>query len=539
MTLFPTLQQFSFDFSDPFFDLGGWQVALQVITFENVYGLDAHLTDVSNDGGRRTVTARGLTRAGGQQTSDGQAWLRASPTPDGLELVAGAEHSEKIRCLKLVLRGLQADSIIGRNWEARPVPPAGVALWYPVFRYMPLLHTPLVFLKSSDRYLYFESLDDRVRAKRFAVYPTGDTLTVELIHEEAAHEMGTRLETPTWRIGACDDPEPVVREHCAHIESAYGLRPWEERADVPAWARQISLVVTLHGMHWTGYVFNTYEQMLRALEWVCERIQGRRVLAFLPGWEGRYYWQYGDYRPEPLLGGQEGFRKLAQGARRLGVTLMPMFGANCANTASPGFERWGEPSVLRSPTGMVFQGNRPDWDTSRANDPGWQAWLNPGAPAWRTHLLEQVCGLLNEYGLRAVFFDTQHVWENDPNYPVYEGLVTLRDGLKQRFPDLLVAGEGWYDALGAVTPVSQFGTPARWPEIFGRYCRTFAHLMFGDPSRNSSGVHEAGHTGFIMVPDAPWWWPTLTVVDGTLERAPEKAEQVIAQAKEYARKYLA
>ena len=105
------------------------------------------------------------------------------------------------------------------------------------------------------------------------------------------------------------------------------------------------------------------------------------MLAFLPGWEGRYYWQYGDYRPEPRLGGVTGFRALAEGARRLGVTLMPMFGANCANTGLPGFEQWG--SAVAAALGgraLVFQGNRPDWDASRAHDPGWQAWLNPGAP---------------------------------------------------------------------------------------------------------------------------------------------------------------
>jgi hypothetical protein len=401
------------------------------------------------------------------------------------------------------------------------------------------LHTPLVFLSDPrGGYVYFRSLDERVRCKRFAVYPADDGLTMELIHEEAAHQMANRVVTPPWRVGRCDDPEAVADEHLASLERAYGLQAWETRPDVPGWAREIALVVSIHGMHWTGYVFNTYEETLQVLQWVCRRIEGRRVLAFLPGWEGRYYWQYGDYRPEPRLGGRRGFRRLAEGARRLGVALMPMFGANCANTGLPGFPRWGEPSTLKSAGGLMFQGNKPDWDTSRAHDPGWQAWLNPGAPLWRERLLDLVSALVEEYGLPAVFFDTHHVWENDPDYPLYEGLVALRDGLKERFPDLLVAGEGWYDALGAVTPVSQVGSPARWEQVFSRYCRTFAHLMWGDPSRGSTGVHEAGRTGFGLVPEAKHWWPTVTIVDGTLERAADQVERVIEQAKEYARRYL-
>jgi hypothetical protein len=101
-----------------------------------------------------------------------------------------------------------------------------------------------------------------------------------------------------------------------------------------------------------------------------------------------------------------------------------------------------------------------------------------------------------------------------------------------------MVGEGWYDALGAVTPVSQTGDTRRWHQVFSRYCRTFGHLMTGDPSCASAGVHEAGTTGFFLVPEGRHFWPTVTVVDRTLERAPEKVEQVIEQAKNYARRYL-
>jgi hypothetical protein len=498
------VHQFGFDFADPFFELGGYGLALQVITFENTYALDPRQTRLAEEGEGWGLESVGLCAAGGQQRHPGRAWLRASRTVDGLEIVAGAEHAEKIRCLKVIVRGLAVGEFVGRRWQSAPVPPEGQVLCYPFDPQAPLaLHTPLVFLSDSLRgFTYLRSLDERVRCKRFAVYPHDGRLSVELIHEEVAHEMGSAVTTPPWRVGCCADPESVVEEHLALLERAYGIRPWETRPDVPAWAREIALVVAIHGMHWTGYVFHTYEDVLRTLAWVCERIEGRRVLAFLPGWEGRYYWQYGDYRPDPRLGGVQGFRKLAEGARALGVALMPMFGANCANASLPGFSRWGEPSRLKSASGLELQGNKPDWDSSRAHDPGWQAWLNPGAPAWRERLFAQVSELVATYALPAVFFDTHHFWENDPDYPVYEGLE-------------------------------------RYQQVFSRYCRTFGHLMTGDPSRASSGVHEAGRTGFVMLPEARHWWPTVTIVDGTLGRAAEKVERVIQQARDYARRYLA
>lgn len=528
------MHQLSYDPNDPWFDVDGWRLALQVITFENLYGLDPEATTVTQAGVRTTVACERLTWAGGRESAEGGARIEAAATDDGLEVVVSARHPNTIRCLKLMVSGLPTGEVVGAFWGRSPLPRDGTVLTYPF-----PLHTPLVFLVPPDGpHLYFQSLDSRVRAKRFAFYEQHGALTADLIFEEAAHGMSGAITTPPWRIGRCADPDAVAARHLAHVERAYRLQPWESRPDVPAWARQIALVVALHGMHWSGYVFNTYDRMLEALRWLAGRIEGRRVLAFLPGWEGRYYWQYGDYRPEPRLGGEKGFRRLADGARELGAKLMPMFGANCANTGLPGFERWGRPAVLRSASGLEFQGNRPDWDVSRAHDPGWQAWLNPGAPTWRERLVERVSRLVEHYDLPAVFFDTQHVWTNDPEHPVYEGLVALRDALKARFPELLVAGEGWYDALGAVTPVSQVGAPQQWPEIFSQYCRTFLHLSAGDPSRSSTGVHELGQRDFQLAPDALHWWPTLTVVDGTIERAPARAEEVLAQAKRYAKRYL-
>jgi hypothetical protein len=219
---------------------------------------------------------------------------------------------------------------------------------------------------------------------------------------------------------------------------------------------------------------------------------------------------------------------------------MPMFGANCANRNQQDFETWGAPAELRSASGLVFQGNRPDWDTSRAHDPGWQAWLNPGVASWRMRLVEQVADLAGRYELPAAFFDTQHVWINDAQADVYAGLAALRDDLRSRLLDMLVAGEGWYDALGAVTPLSQTPShlPASWPETFARYNRCFLHLATGDPSRGSTGVHELGSSAFELAPGAAHMIPTLTVVDGTMSDGRAGVDAVIAQARQYAKRYL-
>ena len=43
------MQHFSFDFGDPVYELAGWKVGAQIITFENTYGLDPDLVRVEDD----------------------------------------------------------------------------------------------------------------------------------------------------------------------------------------------------------------------------------------------------------------------------------------------------------------------------------------------------------------------------------------------------------------------------------------------------------------------------------------------------------
>ena len=326
------MQHFSFDFGDPACDVAGWTIGAQVITFENTYGLDPDRTRVED----RTIASGALRWAGGQEPCDGEVTIACEGGADALRLTISARHEKKIRCTKIIVTGLPEGLMIGGRLEEHEIPDAGIILGWPRTG----MHLPVVFLQDGEGgWLFFRSLDDRVRQKRIAVYRAGDgSVTVELIHEDAGHEMANVTQAPPWEIGRCEDPQTVIDAQMSHSERAFGLQPWETRADVPDWAREISFVAAIHMMHWSGYVFNTYADALDVLRWVCERIEGDRVFAFLPGWEGRYYWQYGHYRPHQRLGGAEGFRRLVEGAHELGVRVCPMYGCNSANTGLESFE---------------------------------------------------------------------------------------------------------------------------------------------------------------------------------------------------------
>jgi hypothetical protein len=521
----------SFDLGDPVFELCGLRVSVQLVTLENLYGVAPAGARVEATAAGATLHARGLRWAGGTEAADGELTLRAERAAGGaLRLRVAARAPAPVRSAKLLVRGLApelAASPDGREWA--PVGEHGELYGYPG-----RLHTPLLFARAGGRTFGLRAVEQRVREKRFALYrerhgPLAGHGAVELIHDAEATAFAPAIETPDWVVAPDAEPAAFEAEHLRGLEQAFGLRAWEERADVPGWARALRLVVTLHGMHWTGRVLLDYDAMAAALRFVAERIEPARVLAYLPGWEGRYYWQYGDYRPDPRLGGERGFARLCEAARRLGVHLMPMFGAHCVNARLPRFRELDPRHVLASATGNRFHGNTPDWDLSRAHDTGWQAWLNPGDPWWRGELAGQIEALAARFGFDAVFLDTTEVWSNDPRHAVTDGITLLCRRLREAIPGLLLAGEYDYDALAACFPLFQRAWWMRAPAWTRRYVRRFGHLCEGEPE-GRTGVHELGRFRPGAVAGEPGLLATIALQDGTLERSRAAIEAALAAA---------
>ncbi len=523
------MQFFSFDPNNPVFRIQDWALSLQIITLENVYGLDPDGIHRTEHEDSASLSCIGLRWGGGQQPAPGSLHLTARFEPEGLRVQIKAQAPEPIRAVKILIRHLAPVTALDQFDDERAIPPEGL-----LDRYPNQLRLPLLCVRQLDGVtLGFRWEDAEHRSKRFAVYRErfGDDYTVECIHEEDARHFATQIEVPDWIIARVDDPTAFRAAQLTFNERQAGLKRWEERTDVPDWARQLRLVVTLHGMHWSGYTFNTYAQMIDTLRYVATRIDGSQVLAYLPGWEGRYYWQYGDYRPDPLLGGEAGFTALCQTARELGVHLMPMFGANCVNSWKSNYHLFGPSSHMKTATRNVFHGNQPDWDTSRTQDTGWQAWLNPGAPAWQRELIRQINQLLDQYDLHAVFLDTVEVWVNDPDFNMLEGYRQLVGELRQARTDLLVTGEDWYDGLLPLFPVFQRTTKWRQtPDWVGRYARLMGHIADSEPARGSTGVFESGYAPYERLPDQPHYLPTIAFVDGTLEQAREEIDAIIGLA---------
>ena len=526
-------QKFSFDFPEPSVEFEGYRFGVLVFTRENAYGLDARKLTAQRTTTGMDIACSGLVWAGGQQSAPGRVTVSVRKREDAIEWDVTAEMSQPIKSVTTVIRGVPRGKI---STGGEPFDPRDDELLfgYP-FSGGDLfggntargLSTPFVIVQRGERdYVFLSSLDDQVRAKKFYFQPGEQGYRVEAVFEAEGWKDQTTVRVPTWRLGTSATLDDALQAHYSHLEQAYHLEPWETRRELPDWARRTALVVSLHGMHYTGYVFNDYARMLEIARWVATRIPPDRVLLFLAAWDGRYYWDYPLYRASERMGGEAGLKRLIEESRRLGFRVMPMFGANAANRRQPMFSQIADAATQKI-DGDRFDLNWVDWDNDRHQE-GWLSYMNLGVASWRAWLGGRIADAIERYGVDAYFLDIAGGWIDNPQADMHDGMRRLVLDLRARYPQVMCCGEMHYDGLLEFIPFYHVGLGRA-----AKYARTFSHLSHPAPGRGSSGVHESGFGRFNAetLSLGPGTIPTITVVDDTFSTQRALMEAVIERAK--------
>ncbi len=531
--------KFSFDFPEPSVAFAGYRFGFTVFTDENTYGLDrTHMrAELTRDS--MHLTCDRFVWAGGQETAPGSLDARFSLEDDRIEWSATVSMDRPIKTISTLIRGVPRGRLSFGNGTFFDPHDDEMLAGYP-FGGGDLhgpgaatgMTTPIAVVQvDAQHFVWIASRDDRVRPKKFYFQPGAASYKVEAIYEHDGWRTDRSVRIPSWHMGRAGSMEEAVRPHFAHLEHAYALPAWETRPDVPAWFRTTAMVTTLHGMHYTGYMFNDYAKMLDILRWMHTQIAGERVLVFISAWDGRYYWDYPDFRAPDRMGGEDGFRRLVHEGQQMGFRMMPMFGTNAANRRQPSFAGVAD-AVTTKIDGDVYNLNWVDWNNDRHQD-GWLAYMNLGVDSWRTWLESRIADCIDRYGVDAYFLDIAGGHVNDSKADMHEGTRRLVTDLRTRYPNVLCVGEMPYDALCGFIPVYHAGGGGLVRPGWQRYSRFFQHLSLPAPGRGSTGVHEAGFGTFNMEtlmlrPDAI---PTLNVVDDTFTQHRDVMAAVIRKAR--------
>jgi len=535
-------QTFSFDFPEPSVAFGGYQFGFLVFTVENTYGLDLARLSARTVGDALEVACDGLVWAGGQEKAPGRVGARFERRDGSIEWEASVEAPHPVKAVTTVIRGVPRGRVSAGgapfsdprdNELVFGYPFSGGDLFGPVSNGG--LTTPLMIVEpGSGEPWYLSSLDDRVRTKRFFFQPGDGAYRVEAMAEAVGWDLRPAFAVPRWRMGRAASVEAAARAHYDHVARAYRIPPFDTRPDAPGWMRRAALALTLHGQHFTGYIFNDYARMLEILRWVATRIPADRVIAFLASWDGRYYWDNPLYEANARMGGEAGLRTLVAEGRRLGFTMMPMFGANSANRTQPVFAGMAD-AFTEKIDGDRFDLNWVDWDNDRHQE-GWLSYMNLGVDSWRQWLEGRIADFIERYRPDAYFLDIVGGWVNNPTADMHEGTRRLVTGLRTRYPEVAGVGEMHYDALLEFIPMYHSFSQTLITPVVQRYARFFQHLSHAAPGRGSSGVHEAGFGRWNpeTLSLSEHTIPTLAIVDDTFDTYRAEMDAIIRRARERA-----
>jgi hypothetical protein len=529
--------KFSFDFPEPSVEFEGLRFSFRLFTFENTYAPDASSMSVTKGDDGVHIRCEGLVWAGGQQKSLGRIEARLRRNGAFVEWDTSAEMNVPIKSIVAIVRGVPRGKISAGGGSFFDPKDNELLFGYPfgggsLFTAAGVV-SPIAVIQSSEREFFsLSALLDQVRATRFYLQPGEKGYRVELIHENPGWSKSNSIKSPVWRAGHSTSVEAAYRPHFEHLENAFSIPDWEKRNDVPSWFREIALVLSIHGMHWTGYVFNDFAKILKMLEWVATQIPGQQVLVFIGAWDGRYYWNYPIYKPDDRLGGHQGFQTLIDKGHSLGFRFMPMFGTNAANATLPEFAKFADATTSQI-DGDAFNLNWVDWDNDRHFE-GWGPYLNLGVDSWRNYLSERIAETVKTYNADAYFLDIVGGWENNTKADMHEGTRLLIQDLRKKCPGVMVCGEMSYDAQMSYLPVYHVFPAAGYTPGFQKYCRAFQHISTPAPGRGSSGVHESGFGHFDpkTLSLTPNQIPTITVVDDTFEQHRDTMAAMIQRAKE-------
>ena len=408
-------------------------------------------------------------------------------------------------------------------------------------------HPLLVFKLENGKYLFVRSLENTVERKYFFVKKIGEhSMRVDVVQEQHGTSLSHSFNAPMVEFGVCNTKEEIYESQSKLMEKNYNLQPFENSKIVPPWLKDISLVVTMHMETFTGYVFHTYEKAYEDILKLSKYVDPRRILVYMAGWEGRYYYKYGNYCPDERMGGEEKLKFAVKKMKELGCKVIAMYGINIVNKNLPMIKNIYEESEFQSISGAKYHNGSVDWEGAHHYDFNELVNLNIASPLWGNELYKQIKENTLKYDFDGAFLDIAACYVNDRNHSLFKGVCDFCDRLRTIKKDFLVSGEGFYDGLAKAIPLFQSGHtdgemhyhdyPSE--ELFTKYVREFAHLCLGDPSRGSSGVHELGTNTLYKTPLRKGIIPTISLVEDSIDENNQRFMEIIDLVHAYEKEFL-
>jgi len=332
--------------------------------------------------------------------------------------------------------------------------------------------------ECPDKTLWIRANERPFRLNRIWVNRTGQKMVLDTYSEENAWERAENYSSPLWVLEEVGGWKSAVEEYRLWMEKTYGLKTFEQREDVPNWAKEIALYVNIYAHTYTNRIHYTFSDISNVLGEVAKRFPARNTLVYLAGWDGRIDMTYPEYKPSKDVGGEEGLKSLIDKAHSLGFKMMLHFNMWGVGYNSPLYEKFKEHRVRDS------EGRALGWSFDHNKDGVTEdlfAYVSLDHKDFRELLLEKISAIVEKYGIDAVHLDQSAAYINDPRHDTFRGFKLLVEEVKRRFPSLLIEGEGIDERTVALTPIYHVWARGDkkhpvFRELFNVYAKPVGHM---------------------------------------------------------------
>ncbi len=127
------------------------------------------------------------------------------------------------------------------------------------------------------------------------------------------------------------------------------------------------------------------------------------MLVYLPGWDGRYYWNYRVHRPSKACGGGEGLQGRVDGVHQLGMRVIPMFGFIASNYKKTR-DLCLQQATCRTAYDLEETCDWTEWDEDLSTELIWHS-LNIGEAKFCDYFFKRLCWVTDTFGTDGIMLD--------------------------------------------------------------------------------------------------------------------------------------
>lgn len=325
----------------------------------------------------------------------------------------------------------------GRIWDASV--PVGFC-WTPE-----ITRANFLIVEGGDTFTLLTPFDSRPIFYRWACDRLVDRLTIRYdVHLAAI--VDEREVAPGWYALEFDTRDAAIAAYRQWMTEAF---PQPKRYR-PLWTERISGCVSLQLWAGNGAIDHTLYELADMIVAMHASGVPRDTLVYFWGWFAPFDRKYPEYWPAPEIGGEAGFTKVIEVARKYGYRLLPHTNHHGFNEDAPRFAEFAVDQATDS------QGNKLGW--REKNEPAIE-YMRPSSARWRAHHIAKLKRFVEAFPVDAIFWDQYGMLIDDPQCDYTHFAHVFSDELQAALPEVVITSEILSERIYDLPVWQNWGTP--------------------------------------------------------------------------------